>query len=281
MGAAVAGAQVVVKLLRAPLSLGDAVPAAYYASYLIVSLLVAWLAYLTYVRVVERRPVAELSGAGAPRELGMGMLAGLGLVSVTIGALWLLGYYQVRGANAWTVVFVLLANDGAGAFVEEILLRGIVFRITEEVLGTWLALALSALLFALLHLTGPDATVTGAIVVGLEGGILISAAYVLTRKLWLPIGLHFGWDFSQDALFGVGRGAKGLVRADLTGPSLLSGGASGVEGSILALLLCLVASAYLILRARQRAKLVAPVWRRQNRGRSSRLPPDDGRVGER
>jgi hypothetical protein len=63
VGVAEAGAQIVVKLLRAPLSLGDAVPAAYYASYLIVSVLVAYLVYLTYARVAERRPVAELSGS--------------------------------------------------------------------------------------------------------------------------------------------------------------------------------------------------------------------------
>jgi hypothetical protein len=61
-------------------------------------------------------------------------------------------------------------------------------------------------------------------VVGIEGGVLLSAAYVLTRRLWLAIGIHFGWDFSQDAIFGVGKGAKGLVVGELSGPALLSGG---------------------------------------------------------
>jgi membrane protease YdiL (CAAX protease family) len=94
-------------------------------------------------------------------------------------------------------------------------------------------------------------------VAGFEGGILLSAAYVLTRRLWLPIGIHFAWDFSQDAV----AGANGLVRANLTGPSLLSGGDAGIEGSILALLLCLMVSAYLLLLGVQRGHIVQPPWR--------------------
>ena len=136
VGGAVAAAQVAVKLLRDALSLGGAVPAAYYIVYLIVSVLAAYLAYRDYVRVVEKRSVTELSGAAAPRELGIGALVGLGMVAAIVGTLRLLGYFQITGVNAWTVTLVLLANDGAGAFVEEIILRGIIFRITEEKLGT-------------------------------------------------------------------------------------------------------------------------------------------------
>jgi uncharacterized protein len=91
----------------------------------------------------------------------------------------------------------------------------------------------------------------------LEGGVLPSAAYVLTMRLWLPVGIHFAWDFSQDALVS----ANGLVRPNLMGPSLLSGGDSGIEGSILALLLCSIISAYLLLLARQRGHIVQPSWR--------------------
>jgi hypothetical protein len=96
-----------------------------------------------------------------------------------------------------------------------------------------------------------------------EGGVLLSAAYVLTRRLWLPIGIHFGWDFSQDALFGVGNGAKGLVEGDLSGPALLSGGSAGVEGSVVALLLCAGVGAYLLVRAGRQGGLLAPSWKRE------------------
>ena len=261
VGGTVAVAQVLVKSLRGVLSLGGTVPALYYAAYLIVSVLAAYFVYRAYVRLIEQRDLTELSKAGASKELVVGMLIGLGLVCTTIGALWLFGDYQVTGAGAWTAVFVLLANDGTEAFVEEILLRGVVFRITEERLGTWIALAISALLFALLHLLSPNATMISTIVVGLEAGVLLSAAYVLTGRLWLAIGIHFAWDFAQDADFGV-TGATGLVRAELTGPALWSGGSSGIEGSILALGLCLAVSANMLARAARKGRITRPFWRR-------------------
>jgi len=268
--AAVAAAQVVVKLLRGVLSLGGAAPALYYLVYLVASVLVAYFVYRAYVRLVEKRPLTELSGAGAPGELGIGAAVGLGLVAVVVGILWVLGYYRIAGANALAVVFVSLANDGAGAFVEEVVLRGIVFRITEERLGTWVALAISVVLFALLHLVSPNATLTSTVVVGVEGGVLLSAAYVLTRRLWLAIGIHFGWDFSQDAIFGVGKGIKGLMDGDLSGPVWLSGGSAGIEGSVVALLLCVVVGAYLLVRAGRRGNLLAPSWKRDRQSRAVR-----------
>src|SRR5215213_2124604 len=142
VGGSVAVAEDLVKSLEGVLSLGGAVPAIYYIAYLIVGVLVAYFAYRAYVRFVEKRAATELSGERAPKELGIGMLVGFGLVSVCIGLLWLLGDYRVTGIGAWTTVFVLLANNGAGAFVEEVLLRGVVFRISEEKLGTWIALAI-------------------------------------------------------------------------------------------------------------------------------------------
>jgi uncharacterized protein len=225
--------------------------------------LVCYFVYRAYVSLVERRPLSELSRARAPRELGIGVAIGLGLIAVLVGSLWVLGYYRIAGTNAFAVVFVSLANDGAGAFVEEVVLRGIVFRITEERLGTWVALAISVVLFALLHLASPNATVTSTVVVGVEGGVLLSAAYVLTRRLWLPIGIHFGWDFSQDAIFGVGTGAKGLVEGDLSGPAWLSGGSAGIEGSVVALVLCAGVGAYLLVRAAREGNLFAPGWKRE------------------
>jgi membrane protease YdiL (CAAX protease family) len=206
VGGSLAVSQLAVKALKGVLSLGGALPAIYYLAYLIVSVLVAYFVYRAYVRLLEKRDLTELSRTGAPKELGVGMLVGLGLVSASICLLWLLGDYRVTGVGVWTAAFVLLANDGAGAFVEEVLLRGIVFRISEEKLGTWIALAISALIFALLHLASANATVTSVIVVGLEGGVLLSAAYVLTRRLWLAIGIHFAWDFAQDYVFGVSPG---------------------------------------------------------------------------
>jgi uncharacterized protein len=236
----------------------DAVPEPlYYLLYVAVSVVVACLVYVAYVRVVERRAVSELSGEGAIKEIGVGVAFGAALVTVVVGILWVLGYYVVVGTNAGTVLLAAFANDASGAVVEEILLRAIVFRISEEALGTWWALLISALLFGLLHAGEP-----GAVPVALAAGVLLSCAYALTRKLWLPIGIHFAWDFMQDGVFGAAAGAKGLLRAELTGPSLLSGGEIGIEGSILALAVVLASGLYLLLRARRQGRLIEPPWRR-------------------
>lgn len=230
----------------------------YLLLFVVASVLVACLAYVAYVRIVERRTVSELSGEGAIKELGVGVAIGAGLVMVVVAALWALGYYVVVGTNAGTVLLVAFANDASGAVVEEILFRAIVFRISEEALGTWLALLVSALLFGLLHIGEP-----GAIPVALAASVLLCCAFMLTRKLWMPIGIHFAWDFMQDGAFGVASGAKGLLQAELAGPSLLSGGGIGIEASVLALVVVLVAGLYLLLRAARHGQLVEPPWRRR------------------
>jgi membrane protease YdiL (CAAX protease family) len=187
------------------------------------------------------------------------------LFATTLAVLWLLGYLQVTGAVSWQVLGAALAVNAAGAVVEELLLRGILFRITEEAAGTWLALAVSVVVFGLLHAGGAASSAAATVVVALAGGLLPGAAYVLRRRLWLPIGIHVGWDFVQDSILGValaGHQVPGLVRAQITGPGVVTGGGTGPEGSVVALVLCLAASTYLLVRASRHRGIVRPFWHR-------------------
>ena len=71
-----------------------------------------------------------------------------------------------------------------------------------------------------------------AIAIMLEAGVLLGSAYFLTRRLWLPIGLHIGWNFTQGGVFGIavsGHPSSGLLQAVLSGPTWLSGGAFGAN----------------------------------------------------
>lgn len=116
---------------------------------------------------------------------------------------------------------VALAVDSTGAVLEELWLRGLLFRVVEDAVGTWLALAISAVLFAGLHIGTPDAPVAMMALVGLAGGLLPSAAYIRTRQLWLPIGIHAGWDLIQSVISGLtfaGHQVPGVVRLQLAGP---------------------------------------------------------------
>ena len=130
-------------------------------------------------------------------------------------------------------------------------------------MGSWLALIVSAALFGLIHLLNPNATAVAAIAIALEAGVLLAAAYMFTRRLWLAIGMHFAWNFTQGGIFGVdvsGHEAKGLFQARLVGPELLSGGKFGAETSILAVTVCLGAGIVLIVMAVRKGNVVRPFW---------------------
>ncbi|HMU93157.1 MAG TPA: CPBP family intramembrane metalloprotease [Anaerolineales bacterium] len=232
------------------------------ASVLII-VTIASLAYYGFVRVIEKRAVTELSPHQAVRELAGGAALGALLFSATIGILWLFGFYKVSGTNAWTVLIPGLVLSISSGVIEEILIRGLLFRIMEETLGTWIALAISAVIFGFLHLANPNATLWGAIAIAIEAGIMLAAAYVFTRRLWLPIGIHFAWNFSQGAIFGVavsGNEVQGLLQSTLSGPTLLSGGAFGAEASIIAVMICLLAGIALTTLAMKKGNFIQPFW---------------------
>lgn len=232
-------------------------------------------AYSAYVKVIERRPVTELSRPGAVREFGSGVLLGAGLFTLTLTVLALLGVYRVTGVGTWVGVLAVLAASINAGIVEEIFFRGIFFRIVEEGLGSWTALSLSALFFGFTHLGNPNATVFGAVAIALEAGVLLAAAYMLTRRLWLAMGLHIAWNFTQGGVFGSavsGHASDGLLRGELRGPELLAGGPFGAEASVVAVAVCLTAGLLLVLRARRRGRIVEPFWRRGG-GKTPRPDP--------
>jgi hypothetical protein len=222
-------------------------------------------AYRTYVKVVERRAVTELSRTRAIRELCAGFLLGSLLLSLTIGGLAALGVYQVTGTNGWTAMLATLPAFIMAAVLEEVVMRGIVFRILEQWLGSWIALAISAALFGLLHLLNPGVTLLNASAVMLEAGILFAAAYMLTRRLWLCIGIHFAWNFTQGGIFSAavsGGATNGLLQSRLVGPVWLTGGTFGAEASVLAVVVCVAAGLLLLLASRRQGHVVPSPWSR-------------------
>jgi membrane protease YdiL (CAAX protease family) len=229
---------------------------------------------------IERRPFADLglSSRHLLRDLLLGFLVGLLLQSITIGILALAGWYHVNSIAPGSVAIVLILQ-GLGSFLlvalfEEGVLRGIAFRLLERQLGSWIALLLSALLFGLLHLMNPGATIFGAIAIALEAGIMLGAAYMLTRSLWLAIGIHWAWNFFEGPFYGstisgiVPAADKVVISSTTSGPSLWTGGDFGPEAGVVALLVCLTAGILLLILAIRRKQVVAPTWRRRAAHRS-------------
>lgn len=224
--------------------------------------------YWAFVRFVENRPVSELSISGAGGEFGMGLLLGSGLYSACVLILYLLGYYQIEGLNPWMMMLPLVPMAISSAFMEELIYRGVLFRVTEEYLGSWIALIATSAFFGARHLGNPDATVMGAVFIAIEAGVLLAAAYILTRRLWLSIGLHMSWNFTQAAIFsGTVSGVEmppGYVKAVIVGPDLMTGGMFGIEASIVAFLLCAATGVVLLGRAARCGRIVRPAWSRGN-----------------
>ena len=226
----------------------------------------ALLAYLIVVRWIERRDARELSLRALPRYGLIGLLGGTALFSAVVGVLWLAGSYHVTGFNPhpdW-IPQLLYVGVGAGAG-EEIVMRGGLFRMIEEGLGTWIALAISAAVFGALHIGNPGATAWSSAAIAIEFGLLLGMIYHATRSLWACAGLHAAWNFMQGAVYGIpvsGTRADGFLVSTRTSPDWLSGGKFGAEASVVALGLCSLCTLVLVVIALRRDTIVPPCWAR-------------------
>lgn len=229
-------------------------------------LLPAWIGYLILVRLIERRRMRELSPRDMPTFGVAGFVTGAVLFSVVVGVLWLAGSYHVIGTDPqmdW-LPGVLVAGAGAG-IGEEIVARGVIFRIVEEGLGTWWSLLISASFFGAAHIFNPGATLWSSAAIAIEAGLLLAMIYHVTRSLWACIGLHAAWNIMQGTVYGIpvsGGASKGWLVSTRTGPDWLSGGVFGAEASVVALGTCSLLTLALLVVALRRGSIVPPVWRR-------------------
>ncbi len=229
-------------------------------------LLPAWIGYAILVRLIERRRMRELSPRDIPTFGVAGFVGGAVLFSVVVGVLWLAGSYHVIGTDPqvdW-LPGVLVAGVGAG-IGEEIIARGVIFRIVEEGLGTWGALLISAVFFGAAHIFNPGASLWSSAAIAIEAGLLLAMVYHVTRSLWACIGLHAAWNIMQGTVYGIpvsGSAGKGWLVSSRTGPDWLSGGVFGAEASVVALATLLAAHAGSAVVALRRGSIVPPAWRR-------------------
>ncbi len=220
----------------------------------------ALAAYAWVVRRTEHRAPFEVALKGAPPAFGRGLLIGVAMFAAVITTISFLGGYEVRGWGSVAGAVAIFGFAAAAAVTEEVLFRGILFRIAEERLGTWISLVLTGLLFGLVHVFNPNATLGSALAIAVEAGFMLAAAYAATRSLWVPIGVHLGWNFAQGGLFSTsvsGTDApRGLLDGVTSGPVLVSGGEFGPEASGCSLLAGVVLTAVFLWQAKRRGTIV-------------------------
>jgi len=226
--------------------------------------LLSVIVYVAAARWIERRPVAELALAPALPELFGGMIAGIALFASVIAILWIAGVYQPQGWGSFGGLGLGFLFWLAIGVQEEIQFRGFVYRRCCKLFGTWGAILMSGVAFGVIHGMDPGATVTALSSVALAG-LFLGAVFALSGRLWVPIGIHAGWNFAEGSLFGTsvsGSNVGGsLVNAKLVGPDFLTGGRFGPEASIATIVVLLAATVFVVWRIATLRRTEPPIWR--------------------
>jgi uncharacterized protein len=221
-------------------------------------------AYVLGSRLIERRIPTELAANRALPEGATGVVIGFGLFAVVMVTLLALGVYHPAGWGTTSGLASGLFFAVLAGIMEEILFRGLLFRLSSKIVGTWGALIFTSALFGLAHMLNPGATTRSSIAIALEAGVLLGGAYAATQRLWLPIGLHAGWNFTEGSLFGMTLSGNvmtpGLLRGSLSGRQLLTGGAFGPEASIVAVMVCLFAALFFLWRIVKLQRVELAMW---------------------
>jgi membrane protease YdiL (CAAX protease family) len=243
---------------------------------LITGLLVAILAILSYTylfKYYEKREIKEFSKIGFFRHLTIGIVLGVLLQSLTILVIYLKGGYSIVSINPIIFLVPPLTMAFTSAIFEEILMRGIIFRITEEKLGSYFALFISAVLFGAMHIGNPNSSLTAAIGLAIQAGLLLASAYIYSRNLWFPIAIHFAWNFTQSAIFGANVSgntiSKTLITSNIEGAEWFTGGQFGPEGSIQATAFCLITTVILLILSHKEGKIINPYWKKLQKNKTT------------
>ena len=179
--------------------------------------------------------------SGAGRDLLVGILIPALMMALIFLAEWALGWLSFQGISGqagpsqapeigyWAAAFLMVG------FYEELLSRGYWLQNMADGLGLPVGVFLSSAIFAILHAANPGASIMSTLGI-LAAGYFLAYGYLRTGQLWLPIGLHIGWNFFQGPIFGFP--VSGLETARLlihipVGPDLITGGAFGPEAGLI------------------------------------------------
>jgi membrane protease YdiL (CAAX protease family) len=234
------------------------------APFDIIAALILVALYKLIIRHLGEAKRDDLRLDGAARSLVLGILAGLIVFTIVVGVAAALGVYSITGeGDTNDLLHALIAAAIFPAISEEMIFRGILFRWIEQFGGSWVALLLTSAFFGAAHLANPNASPVAAIGIAVEAGVMLGAAYMLTRSLWLPMGIHGAWNFAQGEVYDIpvsGTPSDGLVQAKLSGPPLLTGAGFGLEASLIAMVVATIFGIWLLWLAIRRGELMRPWW---------------------
>lgn len=208
-------------------------------------LLASWI----IIRFWDKLPFVDNMGfslRGRGKDLLLGLAVAAGIYAVGFGVSVLAGWVNVTGVHfdavSLLVSFILMVMV---ALAEESMVRGFVLGHMLDVgMNKFLALVLSSLIFAAMHLGNPGMSVISFINIALAG-VLLGAAYIYTRNLWFSISLHLFWNWIQGPVLGYEvsgtSNTSTLLALNLSDNTLMNGGNFGFEASLPCTILMLAA----------------------------------------
>ena len=149
----------------------------------------------------------------------------------------------LKGLGLWLIIFLIVG------WQEELLSRGYHLQTMQSGLNLFWAIVISSSIFGFLHIFNPSATWISTAGITLAG-LFLALPFILTRQLWLSIGLHIGWNFCEGVVFGFpvsGLNTFRLLRHTVSGPILWTGGSFGPEAGLLIIPALVLGSALVIL----------------------------------
>lgn len=227
------------------------------------SVIAIFFFYLLYVKYIERRKCYELSLNNSAKEFSIGFIISLCLVGAMVLLMVVLGFYKVVDINPVKVIIDGFFFFGIGALIQEIFFRIIVFRLTEELLGSWIAFIVISIIFGFFHILNTNASIWTSIGLMLSD-ILLTAAFIYTRRIWMVWALHMSWNFFQDGIFGMPNSGitefPSWIVSEISGAKWITGGSFGIEASYIAIFMSLLVGMIIFKRAIQKNQIVKPLW---------------------
>ena len=230
----------------------------------IISIIFVLVSYSVLFHYYEKRKITELSTHNIGKYLAIGLLLGLLLSFLSIFVSFVRGEYIILSISHLTNVFLrdITISIGFGiatAVFEEVLFRGVLFRLIEEKLGSIFALVISSVIFGFVHLANDSSAFFAAFAIIIIS-TLITAMYMCTRNLWFPIAFHFAWNFFIGDIFGTpvsGEPAStSIIISQLEGSEWFTGGSWGIEATVQTVILCLIAGVLLFVLSHRKGNIL-------------------------
>lgn len=177
------------------------------------------------------------------RDLLVGFAIGFVVLAVGVGVAAAGGGLRFSFAGASAILLVVRSLVGSAfllcvaALAEEALFRGYALQTFARSHLAWVGILVTLVFFAYVHLSNPNATLGMTFINTSIAGLWFGIAYLRTRSLWFPLGLHWAWNWALGAFFGLPVSGMNLVshpllRGSDAGPEWLTGGNYGIEGGI-------------------------------------------------